>query len=430
MKGRALGLAALLLMLCACTPRDKLGVPLPTPEPLPAYTVLIPSDSDLLPEPSPEPSPASSPAPSPDPGKGPGVPLRGPTGAEAMARFGGLYLNEAEERAAMGEETGVRDSRSEAVRLYSAGARFAAIYPCEHGAFYAAYDESLRRTGCFYLPEGRYGGCAVRQSAPRADGGWRFLLTGWPLAEVEEGTARAAGFAAEEFGETVDLLCTVSPTGEMRAQHCVAPEGRMDSVTSEDICWMEGADGESFLVDLRANAVLDVGEALLDGGLRYIGRETAIWQVGSVSREDLSIDHILAGGAPDGGERWRLQLPFGQDSIGRTADGLLYITDTYLEEFEFYGGHYDAPVYFVRAGEEPVLAYEAGEVYAALDGALEAMQADGFFFGAPGGYELEFLTPTRFRAVFRPYCGYRGGGEEAYVNVQDYLCVLDVEMPK
>ena len=131
-----------------------------------------------------------------------------------------------------------------------------------------------------------------------------------------------------------------------------------------------------------------------------------------------------------GREMWRLQVPFDEDFVGSMEDGTYYITDTNLEEFEYYIDHHDAPVYFFRADEDPYLAYEEGEVYAALKGTLNRMAADGFTFSAPGGYRFRFRTPTSFRAIFHPHAGYLGenSSDREFVDVMDYICVLDVEM--
>ena len=125
-----------------------------------------------------------------------------------------------------------------------------------------------------------------------------------------------------------------------------------------------------------------------------------------------------------------LQVPFDEDYVGSMEDGTYYITDTYLEEFEYYADHYDAPVYFFRADVDPYIAYEEGEVYAALERTLNSMAEDGFTFSAPGGYSFHFRTPTSFRAIFFPYSGYLGenSSDEEFVDVMDYICVLDVEM--
>ena len=238
---------------------------------------------------------------------------------------------------------------------------------------------------------------------------------------------RITGFDEEDFGETVELLCTVSATGEMLKQECIAPQGHLGSLFG-NILHVKNMEEEWIVVDLRTNTEIDIGKHSL-GHMVHIDDDLVVWWVSSVS-EGYEVDNILACSTIIGREMWRLQVPFDEDYVGSMEDGTYYITDTYLEEFEYYADHYDAPVYFFRADVDPYIAYEEGEVYAALKRTLNSMAEDGFTFSAPGGYSFHFRTPTSFRAIFFPYSGYLGenSSDEEFVDVMDYICVLDVEM--
>lgn len=421
-----------------------LPLPTPTAEAVPTTAPTQSASTSLsTPELSPDRSPAptlsvepSGAAPSSataTPTARPGPTPTIPSGEEAMSYFDGLYLNEVDEIAAMREELGVRDDRIDqrpVIQLWCAGDRFGATYPCQRGTFYASYDENLQRTGCFYLPQELYQGYSIGWSAPQEDGTWHFSLEEYPLSKVEADTMRITGFDEEDFGETVELLCTVSATGEMLKQECIAPQGHLGSLFG-NILHVKNMEEEWIVVDLRTNTEIDIGKHSL-GHMVHIDDDLVVWWVSSVS-EGYEVDNILACSTIIGREMWRLQVPFDEDHVGSMEDGTYYITDTYLEEFEYYADHYDAPVYFFRADVDPYLAYEEGEVYAALKRTLNSMAEDGFTFSAPGGYSFHFRTPTSFRAIFHPYSGYLGKNGEyspygEFVDVMDYICVLDVEM--
>ncbi len=414
-----------------------------TPTPLPPEPSPTQSPVPATPEASqPEATPAKTPAPAASTAapmqEDPVIPAI-PTAKEAMSAFSGHCLNELEEIASMRAELGVRDARSgkdSVIHFWRAGDGFAATYPCMDGEFFARYNEDLERVSCFYAPYPD--GSAVKvptiwHSYANEDGGWTLIALEVRLEEVED-LPRAAGFDPEDFGELVDVLCTVSGSGELQTREFILPARSVCYLDEERLCVYADEEREDvFWIDWRANETIYLQD-IPDASVYYMDDDIVVWREAQQKLENGNIREQMVASTPDGERLWQLSVWKGESQVGRMADGTYYMTDISIEESDLLGDHPDGAVYFFSGKEPPELGYDQGKVYTAIHREIrDSYERENYNIAAYHGFDVEFLTPTRFQVIFSPYIRYLGenkdfGMDGEYIEVDDYICVFDVEM--
>ncbi len=362
-----------------------------------------------------------------------------PTPREAMQALEGHFLNEQDEIAAMRAAWNVRDARADArsvVDLWRVGDGFAATYPCMDGEFYARYDEDLRRESFFYAPYpdgSRVVGPDITLSCADLDGGWSLVARGVDYEDVGD-LPFAAGFAQEDFGEKVDVLCTVSGNGTLRTRELLLPTDRACALTENYLClYADERKETAFWLDRRTNEVLDLGDIPPDA-VRYLDDDIVVYVEGEMSGGEYRAEETLAARAPGGETLWRQAVRRGEGQVGRLQQGGGFITDVCIEQgADLLGDHPDGAVYFFSGTEAPTLGFAQGRIYPALNEALGAFERENYEITCYNGYSVRFLSPTRFEAVLSPCIRYRGendvfGRDGEYIDVHDYVCVLEVEL--
>lgn len=434
---------ALALLLCIATLATLTGCNLHitiniAPETTPtALPTAAPQPTPTETEKSPVPSVASSPSVTPTPSATPTAvtptasvqptptPVPDPSLSGVMDAVRGRWLSIPDELAQMRAQLGVEGENviaSADIPIRTAEEGYWGNFELMDGTFCARYDENLQRTSCFYLEKNHCQGFRAQQVLAQEEN-WLMVLQDVPAADVPAGTTPISGYAAERFGKTVDVLCTVSNNGEILEYQYIFPRGCVYRVIADFVLLGDEKEDVTLVVDLRTNTQIDLSKDIVKN-IRYIDDDIVICREYMTSDSYGNVTEHMVGYTPSGKELWKLGVPFRANHVERMADGTYYMTATSREEKDYYIDAHDENVYFFKHDETPKLAHKKGQVYAAIKENLRQWEKNGYEFSIPSGYSLCFLSPDTIRVTADIYVSY----EDEYFDVPDNICVWDFEI--